>query len=130
MNYIKVLCAVKAGIFSFILETYMSSVKGRPLCYCLTILMSYDTDKLTEAFLNQKNSKKLPSQISKRALMRLVQIDNATELNDLRIPSSNHLKSLRGDKKGRYSIRINNRWRICFKFENGNAFDVEIVDYH
>ncbi len=93
------------------------------------MIKSY-ADKLTEAFLNQKNSRKLPFQISKRALMRLVQIDNATELNDLRIPSSNHLKRLRGDKKGRYSIRINNRWRICFKFENGNAFDVEIVDYH
>ncbi len=99
------------------------------LRYYKYMIKSY-ADKLTEAFLNQKNSRKLPSQISKRALMRLVQIDNATGLNDLRIPSSNHLKSLQGDRKGQYSIRINNQWRICFKFENGNAFDVKIVDYH
>ncbi len=62
--------------------------------------------------------------------MKLRMINNSASLNDLRIPPSNHLESLRGDRKGRYSIRINNQWRICFIWNEGNAYHVEIVDYH
>jgi len=54
----------------------------------------------------------------------------ATELNDLRTPPSNRLEALRGDRKGQHSIRINVQWRICFRWEDGDAYDVEIVDYH
>ena len=57
-------------------------------------------------------------------------IDAATQIADLHIPPGNYLESLGGNRKEQYSIRINKQWRICFRFENGNAFDVEIVDYH
>jgi len=62
--------------------------------------------------------------------MRLTQLDAATTLNDLRFPPSNRLEALKDDRKGQSSIRISDQWRVCFRFENGDAFDVEIVDYH
>ena len=62
--------------------------------------------------------------------MRLLQINAATQLNDLRLPPSNRLEALRGDRAGQWSIRINHQWRVCFRFIDGDAFDVEIVDYH
>jgi proteic killer suppression protein len=72
----------------------------------------------------------LPAEIHKRAAMRLTQLDAATRVDDLRLPPSNRLEALRHDRSGQWSIRINDRWRVCFRFENGDAFDVEIVDYH
>ena len=57
-------------------------------------------------------------------------LNRATMVNDLRVPPNNRLELLKGDRKGQYSIRINDQWRICFKFKDGNAFDVEIIDYH
>ena len=62
--------------------------------------------------------------------MRLNQLNAATRLEDLRLPPSNHLEALVGNRAGQWSIRINQQWRLCFRFENGDAFDVEIVDYH
>jgi proteic killer suppression protein len=62
--------------------------------------------------------------------MRLIQLHAAAVLGDLRIPPSNRLEALRGDRKGMWSIRINEQWRICFRFEEGHAYEVEIVDYH
>jgi len=62
--------------------------------------------------------------------MRLTQLDAATSLEDLRFPPSNRLEALKYDRKGQWSIRINDQWRVCFRFEKGDAFDVEIVDYH
>jgi len=62
--------------------------------------------------------------------MKLEILDAAETLQDLRIPPSNHLEKLTGDRSGQYSIRVNIRWRICFEWENGNAYRVEIVDYH
>lgn len=62
--------------------------------------------------------------------MRLLQLNAATQLNDLRLPPSNRLETLRGDRAGQWSIRINNQWRVCFRFIDGDAFSVEIVDYH
>ena len=62
--------------------------------------------------------------------MRLLQLNAATQLNDLRLPPSNRLEALRGDRAGQWSIRINNQWRVCFRFIDGDAFGVEIVDYH
>lgn len=75
-------------------------------------------------------SKKFPAEIAKRAKMRLDRINAAHEIEDLKIPPSHNLESLSGNRKGQYSIRINHQWRICFRFENGNAYDVEIIDYH
>ena len=61
---------------------------------------------------------------------KLEMLHRATRLDDLRVPPNNRLESLKGDRAGQYSIRINDQWRICFRFEAGNAFDVEIVDHH
>ena len=61
---------------------------------------------------------------------KLQMINRATRLEDLRVPPSNRLELLKGDRLGQYSIRINDQWRVCFRFEAGNAHDVEIVDYH
>jgi len=93
------------------------------------MIKSY-ANKLTQQAVEGKFSKKLPSSIRTRVLMRLVQLDNAHSFDDLRLPPSNQLEKLSGNRKGQYSIRINKQWRLCFKFENGNAFNVEITDYH
>ena len=62
--------------------------------------------------------------------MRLTQLDAATTLDDLRLPPSNRLEALKGDRKGKWSIRVNEQWRVCFLFRSGNAYEVEIIDYH
>ena len=62
--------------------------------------------------------------------MRLTQLDAATRLDDLRMPPSNRLEALKGDRRGQWSIRINNQWRVCFRFESDGVFDAEIVDSH
>ena len=88
-------------------------------------------NKETELIFNEKFSKKFPNDIQHIALRKLLLISNANNLNDLRIPPSNYLEKLVGDRTGQYSIRINDKWRICFKIENQNDFcNVEIVDYH
>lgn len=84
----------------------------------------------TESFFNSGKSRRLQKEIWKRASMRLQQIDAAVDIFDLRMPPSNMLERLSGDRIGQWSIRINKRFRVCFRFENGNAYDVEIVDYH
>jgi len=87
-------------------------------------------NKLTQQVAEGNFSKKLPSTITTRALIRLVQLDNATSIDDLKLPPSNRLERLTGDRQHQYSIRINQQWRLCFEFENGNAFNVEITGYH
>lgn len=84
----------------------------------------------TERLFATGKSRRLPPDILRRAVMRLTQLDAATEVEDLRQPPSNRLEALSGDMSGKWSIRINDRWRVCFRFERGNAQDVEIVDYH
>jgi proteic killer suppression protein len=84
----------------------------------------------TERFFATGKSRRLPQDRLKRAAMRLTQLDGATGLDDLRIPPSNRLEALAHDRAGQWSIRINDQWRVCFRFENGDAYDVEIVDYH
>jgi len=68
--------------------------------------------------------------LERQARRRLMYLNQAVSLDDLRVPPSNMLEALRGDRKGQYSIRINKKWRICFRWENGHAYDVEITDYH
>ncbi len=84
----------------------------------------------TERFFATGKSRRLPPKIFKRAAMRLMQLDGATRIEDLRLPPSNRLEALVHDRAGQWSIRINEQWRVCFRFKNGDAFDVEIVDYH
>lgn len=87
-------------------------------------------DKETEKVYNQIFSKKLPQSIQRIALRKLIMIDNAGCLEDLRIPPANRLELLSGDRKGQYSIRINDQFRICFTVNNNDYYDVEITDYH
>jgi proteic killer suppression protein len=87
-------------------------------------------DKEAEKIFNRYFSGKLPQTIQHLARRKLVMLDAAPELNALRVPPGNRLEALKGDRKGQHSIRINDRWRICFKWKAGDAYDVEIVDYH
>jgi proteic killer suppression protein len=87
-------------------------------------------DKETQQLFIAGKSKRLPSDLLKRAVRRLEYIHYATNLNDLLVPPSNRLHALKGDRKGQYSISINDQWRICFRFIEGDAYDVEITDYH
>ena len=87
-------------------------------------------DNETEGVYRQKLSKKLPHDIQRRALNKLLLLDAAETAEDLRAPPANHLEQLKGSRAGEYSIRINRQWRVCFRFENGNAYDVQIEDYH
>ncbi|WP_026287740.1 type II toxin-antitoxin system RelE/ParE family toxin [Thioalkalivibrio sp. ALJ24] len=87
-------------------------------------------DRETMTIANGNVSRKLPREMQRNALKKLRQLDAAARLQDLRIPPGNRLEALQGDREGWYSIRINDQWRLCFRFEHGNAHDVEIVDYH
>ena len=86
--------------------------------------------KETEKIFNRNFSKKFPQNIQRVALRKLRMLNRAEILNDLKVPPANRLEVLRGDRKGRHSIRINDQWRICFTWNNGEVNDVEIVDYH
>ena len=87
-------------------------------------------NKETEKLFATGKSKKLPPEIIARAIMRLTQLDSAREVSDLLMPPSNRLEALSGEGTGKWSIRINDQWRICFRFKDSDAYDVEIVDYH
>lgn len=86
--------------------------------------------KETEKIFNRQFSGKLQQNIQRVARKKLVILDAAPELTDLRIPPGNQLEALKGNRKGQYSIRVNDQWRICFKWSDGDAYDVEITDYH
>ena len=86
--------------------------------------------KETKKIFGRSFSKKLPQNIQLNARNKLVLIDAATEVTDLKVPPGNHLEELKDDRKGQHSIRINDQWRICFVWKGGDAYDVEIVDYH
>ncbi len=87
-------------------------------------------DKETEKIFNQIYSKAIPTQIQQVALRKLIMIDKAKTVFDLKAPPANRFEALSGDRRGQYSIRINDKYRVCFCFRNGDAFDVEVVDYH
>ena len=86
--------------------------------------------KDTEKIWKREYSSCFSRDIQKKARRKLIMLDSASTLIDLRVPPSNRLEKLKGDREKYYSIRINNQWRICFSFKDGNAFEVEIVDYH
>lgn len=87
-------------------------------------------DKETEKVYNGLFSKKLPQSIQRVALRKLIMIDNAGCLENLRVPPADHLEALQGDRAGQYSIRINDQYRICSKVDADNFYDVKIVDHH
>lgn len=87
-------------------------------------------DKHTASLYIDGKSKRLPPDVIKRALRRLEYIDLAISLDDLKVPTSNRLHALKDDRAGQQSISINDQWRICFRFTDADAYDVEITDYH
>ena len=86
--------------------------------------------KETEKIFNREFSKKLPMDLQRIAFRKLRMLNRATILNDLKVPPGNRLESLHGEREGQYSIRINNQWRICFRWIEKDIYDIEIVDYH
>ncbi len=86
--------------------------------------------KETKAWFERREIRKIPADIQRTALRKLKILDAAVSLTDLMVPPSNRLEKLKGNRAGQYSIRINDQWRICFWFENADAFEVEIIDYH
>ena len=87
-------------------------------------------NKDTEKVYSREGSSRLPQDIQQVALRKLRMINNAKNLNDLRVPAANRLEKLKGDREGQMSIRINDQWRICFIWRGGDAYEVEIADYH
>jgi proteic killer suppression protein len=86
-------------------------------------------DSQTEVLYVTGRSRRLPPDIAKRAVRKLEQLNAATDLADLKVPPSNRLHELGRDRKGQHSISVNDQWRICFRLEDGGAYDVEVCDY-
>ncbi|RTE87416.1 MULTISPECIES: type II toxin-antitoxin system RelE/ParE family toxin [Gammaproteobacteria] len=87
-------------------------------------------NKRTLEFFNWGRCRKLPFSLHERASRKLDYLNSATSIEDLRVPPGNKLHALSGDRVGQHAISVNDQWRICFRFENGDAYDVEICDYH
>lgn len=101
----------------------------KQIVYIAGVIKNF-ADTETEHLFTAGKSRRLPPEILRRAVMRLTQLDAATCVEDLRLPPSNRLEALSGNRTGQWSIRINDQWRLCFRFVSGDALDVEIVDYH
>jgi len=87
-------------------------------------------DKEAEKIFRRERSRRLPEDLLRPALRKLRMLNRAASLEDLRVLPANHLEKLKGDRTGQYSIRIDDQWRFCFRWQDNDAFDVEIVDYH
>src|SRR6266851_1357039 len=98
-------------------------------CRILELIVNFKCAE-TERVWQRQWSRRLPGNIQQKALHKLQLLDAAVRLENLRVPPGNRLEALKGDRKGQHSIRINQQWRICFKWADGNAHEVEIVDYH
>lgn len=86
--------------------------------------------KEAESLFSGRKARRLPADVQKRAMHKLLLLNAAASLDFLRVSPANHLEALTGNRKGQHSIRINDQWRICFVWKGGDAHDVEIVDYH
>jgi proteic killer suppression protein len=87
-------------------------------------------DRWTEELFVSGRSKRYPPDILKRAVRKLEYVDLTVRLDDLRIPPGNRLHALSGDRAGQHAVSVNDQWRVCFRFADGDAFDVELCDYH
>jgi toxin HigB-1 len=87
-------------------------------------------DRDAERLFDRRPTRRFGAEVQKMGLRKLRMLDAATTLDDLRVPPGNRLERLRGDRSGQHSIRINDQWRICFRWRGGDAHNVEIVDYH
>ena len=88
------------------------------------------TDRETERLFARTPGRRFPAQLHRIMLWKLVQLDAAERLDDLRVPPGNRLEALKGDRRGQHSIRVNDQWRVCFRWTDGDAHAVAIVDYH
>jgi toxin HigB-1 len=93
------------------------------------VIKSFE-DRNTERLFHRERVRRLGAQVQRIVLRKLRMLDAAASLDDLRIPPANRLEKLKSDRAGQYSIRINEQWRLCFGWRAGDAYDVEIVDYH
>jgi toxin HigB-1 len=118
---------------------YMLSAPPGPFGECLTVMTRCVTmglmirsfrDRETERVFQRLGSRRLSAAVVASALRKLLILDGADSLQDLRVPPGNRLESLQGDRQGQLSIRVNDQWRICFRWSEGDAYDVEITDYH
>jgi proteic killer suppression protein len=102
------------------------------MTHCVTVghVIRTFADKEAEKIWQGTPSRRLPTDIQHAARRKLRMLNNATTLDDPRVPPANRLEALKGDRKGQHGIRINNQWRICFHWKEGDALDVVIVDYH
>ena len=87
-------------------------------------------DRRTQELYVRGKAKRLPAELAKRAARKLEYVDLATRLDDLKVPPGNRLHALEGNRKGQHAICVNDQWRICFRFSEGDAYDVEFCDYH
>lgn len=87
-------------------------------------------DKQTKALFCKGEAKKLPADVARRAGRKLEYVNLAEQLDDLKVPPGNRLHALAGNRQGQYAISVNDQWRICFRFEDGDAYEVEVCDYH
>jgi len=97
--------------------------------YYFAVIKSFRGKESERLFLRQRAAH-LPTDVQRLALRKLLLLDAAEKLNDLRVPPGNRLEKLRGNQQGQHSIRINDQWRICFRWSDGDAYEVEIADYH
>ena len=95
----------------------------------LRVIISF-RDRQTERIFHRERVKGISQELYDRIYLKLAKVDFASSLDDLKVPPGSRLEKLKGDRKGQYSIRVNDQWRVCFEWENGNAFNVEAVDYH
>jgi len=93
------------------------------------MIKTFADRRTRDLFLNG-TAKRFPADVAARAVRKLEYVDLATKLDDLRVPPGNRLHALKDDRKGQHAISINDQWRICFRFDKGDAYDVEVCDYH
>ena len=124
--FVKAYLLYKENMIYFLLKVLDIYLRNR---YNDAVIKSF-ADRETERVYQQQFSRKLPANIQRIALRKLLMIDNAENLNDLRVPPANFLEKLHGDREGQHSIRVNDQYRICFTEKDGDYYNVEIVDYH
>ncbi len=117
---------IPTGRFSFAVSRID---KCHVTSYSCSMIKTF-ADKRTQELYAQGRTKRIPAEIARRAARKLEYVDLATRLQDLRVPPGNQLHALEGDRKGQYVICVNDQWRICFRFVEGDAYEVEFCDYH
>ena len=100
------------------------------MALCLSSMIRSFCDRSTESIFQREHVKRFAREVQRAALRKLVILDAAETLDDLRVPPGNRLEKLKGERRGQYSVRINDQWRLCFEWSDGDAYNVEVIDYH